>query len=430
VLLSFIGMRDPYNDADGTKGSLLSLCDQIRPDRIYLFPSKGEKSETESRAREAEKILTAKPPAPVVTIMPLEVTDATDFVQLSARFEDKISEVVAGLTEGRKILEDYEFHINCSSGTQQMAAIGYVLASAGRFPRIVRWQVKDPKYVAPNEPRVIKIEADIIGENTYIQRVKGNLKKFNFPSIFNDLKFLARIAAGERREKAETLSKVFDAYVLMDILRYKEAYAAIKEVSSPYWDAAPLNRQIATLKNLQNGGSKETPENLIDLFFNMERCRERGAFADVLSRFYRLEEGVLYYRVKNEHKVDPRDMWGSGNDPGKVEELKLKLRLEAKYSQERLGFERARKALEAWGDKEYLEVWDKIEELTRELTRTRNDAIVAHGMRPVSAKDARDALDVAKRLLTAFLPNGGPSIENYPFRPENIENIAKMLWEG
>ena len=53
VLLSFVGMRDPYNDNNKSKpctaptspraredwGSILTICEHIQPNIVYLFPS-------------------------------------------------------------------------------------------------------------------------------------------------------------------------------------------------------------------------------------------------------------------------------------------------------------------------------------------------------------------------------------------------------
>jgi hypothetical protein len=441
VLLSFVGNRDPY-DQSGKEGSLLSLYDEVKPDIIYLFPSaektapiiKEKRSETESNAKDVAGILAEKSPPPAVSIRPLEVTDVTNFVQLSNHFEEKISAVIVDLTKGGKSLNDYEFHINCSSGTQQMMTLGYVLASAGRFPAITRWQVKDPDFVPVGHKRIIKIEADIIGENTYVQRIRGNVKKFNFISIRNDLQSLAEIATGARKENAEALRKIFEAYGLMDILRYDGASDMIKKVNDnppEHWELEIidlLNSQTKILENLKGERVEETPENLIDLYFNMQRCFERGAYADVFSRFWRLGEGTLYYRVQSTYEINPRNIGKSVNRTNS-DTLLAAISRTPGTSTRFLNFEGARRALEAFKDEKYKALIgeDDWGNKISNLTKARNNTIVAHGMHPVSRTDAEKCLTVSQQVLTKFLPDGASLIEKYPFRTENIEKIAKVL---
>ena len=83
------------------------------------------------------------------------------------------------------------------------------------------------------------------------------------------------------------------AYLFMDVLRYQDAYVTLRDVErNPVFGdlmnlelKGLLKRQVETLKILQEGSIKETPQNLVDLYFNMQRCFERGNYADVLARF-------------------------------------------------------------------------------------------------------------------------------------------------
>jgi hypothetical protein len=161
----------------------------------------------------------------------------------------------------------------------------------------------------------------------------------------------------------------------------------------------------------------------------MQRCLKRGAYADVLSRFWRLGEGILYYRMKNEYGINPRDIWNKGNKRVKMDKLTTIRARNKAYRKEVLNFEGARKAMIAFQDKKYETLikehsWDKK---VSDLTQARNGTIVAHGMLPVSRENAEKCLPVSEQILKKFLPDGD-SLDRYPFRPEKIQEIASVLY--
>jgi hypothetical protein len=88
VLLSFVRQRDPYNktpDGSKTEGSILTICAEIIPDIVYLFPSPnifpdGElsKSATETNARDVESIYKSLDPNCQFMIKILNIKDVTD----------------------------------------------------------------------------------------------------------------------------------------------------------------------------------------------------------------------------------------------------------------------------------------------------------------------------------------------------------------
>ena len=174
VLLSFVGNTDPWA-YKGTpedmpaecpagrdrEGAALGLCDYMKPDAVYLFPSCRAKNpapadNTEWRAERIRDILVERFPEMRCVIVPLDVYDATDFGQLSEALDRNISFVLdeAG--------DDADFFVNCTSGTQQMTATGYVLANTGRLPSCTLLQCKDPGRLKDGEPRVREVEATFL----------------------------------------------------------------------------------------------------------------------------------------------------------------------------------------------------------------------------------------------------------------------------
>lgn len=445
----------PDNDAPRPKnewGSILTICNELQPDIVYLFPSCKEKNpenNTEGNAEKVKAILMEKrgdQPSLLCNIWPMDIQDATDFEEISVEMEKKIDAVLQELGE----LAGYEFHWNCSSGTQQMAAVGYVFANSGKIPEITRWQCKDPERLRPGEERLREINTAFLDESVYRKRIEAGVERLAFLSVKENSDGLSEKAGSEKLRRIGTFLKhVFDAYTYMDVLRYQDAYVKLRDVerNSVFGDLMDielkglLKRQVETLKILQGGSIKETPQNLVDLYFNMHRCFERGNYADVLARFWRMGEGSLYYRLESEWGINPRDLNNSSNKNS----LAI-LRQESRYQPTRhrkefIGFEGGRKALlEVFKDKAYIEMWKsytkeqyypskKVWDENRiiSLINKRNDSIVAHGMRPVLKENAEDCLPIAEAMLLALVPDAEQRIREYPFKKELIERWMTLF---
>lgn len=470
VLLSFVGGRDPYNDKNNKEehsldivpengeprpknewGSILTICEHIQPDIVYLFPSCKEKNpgnntNTEENAEKVKAILMknrGERSSFLCKILPLDIQDATDFEEISVEMEKKIDAVLQELGD----IARYEFHLNCSSGTQQMAAVGYVFANSGKIPGIKRWQCKDPERLRPREERLREIDTAFLDEDVYKKRIEAGIERLAFLSVKENSDGLSKKAGSEKQRRIGTfLNQVFDAYTYMDVLRYQDAYVTLRDVErNPVFGdlmnlelKGLLKRQVETLKILQEGSIKETPQNLVDLYFNMQRCFERGNYADVLARFWRMGEGSLYYRLESEWGINARDLDASSNQ-GNLEELRKYCDQTAGYLKDFIGFKGGREVLlEAFKDKAYIGMWDAYskkhlerrdldENRIKKLIEKRNHSIVAHGMKPVSEDNARECLPIAEAMLLALVPDAEQRIKKYPFKKELIERWMTLF---
>lgn len=464
VLLSFVGGRDPYNDKNNKEehsldivpenveprpknewGSILTICEHIQPDIVYLFPSCKEKNpgnntNTEENAEKVKAILMknrGERSSFLCKILPLDIQDATDFEEISVEMEKKIDAVLQELGD----IARYEFHLNCSSGTQQMAAVGYVFANSGKIPEIKRWQCKDPERLRPREERLREINTAFLDESIYRKRIEAGMNRLAFLSVKENSATLSKIAGSEKQRQIGTLlSQVFDAYLFMDVLRYQDAYVTLRNVEQhPDFGGLMnaelkdiLKEQVETLKSLKGGSIKETHQNLVDLYFNMRRCFERGNYADVLARFWRMGEGSLYYRLESEWGINARDLDASPDRKNLAELRKLPRYQPTGHWKEFIGFEGGRKALlDVFKDKAYIGMWDAYskkhlerrdldENRIKKLIKIRNDSIVAHGMKPVSEDNARECLPIAEAMLLALVPDAEQRIKEYPFKKELI----------
>ena len=473
VLLSFVGGRDPYNDKNNKEehsldivpenveprpknewGSILTICEHIQPDIVYLFPSCKEKNpgnntNTEENAEKVKAILMknrGERSSFLCKILPLDIQDATDFEEISVEMEKKIDAVLQELGD----IARYEFHLNCSSGTQQMAAVGYVFANSGKIPEIKRWQCKDPERLRPREERLREINTAFLDESIYRKRIEAGMNRLAFLSVKENSATLSKIAGSEKQRQIGTLlSQVFDAYLFMDVLRYQDAYVTLRNVEQhPDFGGLMnaelkdiLKEQVETLKSLKGGSIKETHQNLVDLYFNMQRCFERGNYADVLARFWRMGEGSLYYRLESEWGINPRGLDASP-DRGNLAELRKVPRYQPTgHRKEFIGFEGGRKALlEVFKDKAYIEMWKSYtkgdhysggkvwdENHIISLINKRNNSIVAHGMKPVSEDNARECLPIAEAMLLALVLDAEQRIREYPFKKELIERWMTLF---
>ena len=83
----------------------------------------------------------------------------------------------------------------------------------------------------------------------------------------------------------------------------------------------PFSHRIIFSTDILNSGyyskfEEESSHNLVDLYFNMTRAFERGNYVDVLARFWRLREGILYYRL-SKYGINKRNL-----DKSRPESLK------------------------------------------------------------------------------------------------------------
>lgn len=92
VLLSFVGNNDPFGK-DDQPGSVLTLCEKLRPDILCLFPScrkKNPDNNTEENAEWVQGILKKDHKNLDCRIYPMDVKDATDFEEIITGLKNNI----------------------------------------------------------------------------------------------------------------------------------------------------------------------------------------------------------------------------------------------------------------------------------------------------------------------------------------------------
>ena len=488
VLLSFVGMRDPYNDNVKTKpcttktppqpkpmgffsrigqylhgnpptpvasapvivapsdaprpredwGSILTICDGLKPDIVFLFPSSKEKAkdqenQTEDKARQVQEILRKQEESPECYIFPLDVDNVTNHEKLYISFKNNCLKVLEMLhiQEHPESLLTFDFCFNTSSGTQQMSQVAQLYLSVSQIkPQF--YQCTAPKFAEGK--RVQPVNTPLVAEASLLARLESNAERGHYHSVVSDCDSLSELTfLPGRRSIAETLKKIFGAYEKMDLMRYKKAFEEMQKIEftmeSPYLPDCEkiLDNQRAFLDHLKEDKEEESTHNLVDLYFNLLRAFRRGNYADVLARFWRLREGILYFRLF-QCGINKRRLRDSAPDslkklqdrcsPGMVDWSKM-------YFKESMGVF-SNILIDIFDDIDLQSFEEKFEKNLDHLRYARNKSIAGHGMRPVDPQDAVMCVKIGKELIH-LIPGGKPVYEQYPFTPENAVKLAGLL---
>lgn len=444
VLLSFVGEQDPYSDKTGEEGSIVTLCRQIKPQIIYLFPTAtgfGVKSETQSRAVDTQTWITSEIDSEVrIYIRPLPLNDPTDYSLILPL----VRRAVAGVMRELQQIEGV-FHLNCSSGTPQLKSTWLILANAGVLKDCQLWQVANPLFNKDN--RVSKLEVTFLEEENLLIRVKRYTEEFLFQRMAEECDRLKEISLySYRKEKAALLARIFRAYQSWDLIRYEDAYkrlnSAYNEVRSSTDLAgltAVLQPQTEVLARLKDITAEENKYNLVDLYINARRRLARSDYTDTLSRFWRIYEGTLFRHMRKFYKIEPGDLSNS------IDKTRLKAIFDAGYFHpglKTLSIATSSKVLmHIFKDKTYKKVMEKsikakrgpseqsvkLIDLLDELREKRNESIVAHGMKPVEQDDAANCIRAAEVILKGFIPDTVDLIEYYPLELRQLLKVIEVL---
>lgn len=434
VFISFVSLLTDPVSKRGEEGPVLTLCREILPDAVYLFPSFDPNSDTgstEGNAHAVRDTLLNIIPEASCGIKLMELSDPTDFDMLSKEWLGKLNEMINELGDPTS----YEFHLNCSSGTSQMQATAHLFANSGKIPGIICWQCRSPKD-AKNGPLNCKIGTSLFKDYASAEHMKSSVNNMDFISAEDTLKQMLSGISAERDPVHHSIVSlalsVFHAYACMDMLRYQAAYSVLRDADRKFGQKAGLgsrhrdllNNQLKFLEKLKSGGIGETEDNLIDLYFNIIRCKRRGAYADVLARFRRLVEGCLYYRLSEKHGIDPRNL---SRSPDKNKLKMLKDNPQLKPSWNFIGLANAREALKLMNDDKVRESEDLLNEAI-DYTDSRNHTIVAHGMSEVKEDDAHKSVECAYGLLKMLVLGCRYKLINaYPFKEDDIRLWTKLF---
>ena len=176
----------------------------------------------------------------------------------------------------------------------------------------------------------------------------------------------------------------------------------------------------------------------MDLYFNMKRAFARGNYVDVLSRFWRLREGMMNFRLLVNFCLDSRALLNKARDEKEAERAaNLEVLKNSPYA-ERVNWEKSRIKTEdglrslsdilcgLFHDHELERFNKKFQWKFENLRQVRNTTIVAHGMSPVKKEDVEDCITIGKEIVE-LVPGGAEIYKSYPFTLENMREIVGLL---
>ena len=467
VLFSIVGMRDPYPKpeelpgqlpdlgAEGTlydfEGSVLTVCRKVRPDILYLFPSGKAKAtppdnHTEGRAEAIEAIVKGWTNGPRCERRPLDVTNPANVEEVYGCFQGHVLAIIDKLAQAQPNgLEAYEFFVDTTSGTPQMSEAVRLCLATNLPLEPTYCQSFDPARFQGGE-RVV-FPKPLLPELVLLKQIDNNIEGYQFHSLIGDCTTLIGMTKLRKRQAvAGILQNVFWAYEKMDFMQYGEAYAKISRVHG--YDLPQINAimqaQEDFLEHVRDERVAESVYSLVDLYFNMERAFARGNYVDVLARFWRLREGMMYYRLLKKHGIDKHALL-TNSDQASLE--KLRNSDYTGYIDWKKGQFRT-ESLDILNDM-IVDVFDdnELDQFNQErqneldhLRLVRNKTIVAHGMAPVQEEEAEMCLKIGKDKIIELIPEvpeipgavpripGGQEIyDAYPFTLANLRTLADML---
>ncbi|MBC7106391.1 MAG: hypothetical protein H5T97_10655, partial [Firmicutes bacterium] len=207
-----------------------------------------------------------------------------------------------------------ELCVNLSSGTPQMQTAWLVAGSAGLLARARYFQVSRP-LPRPHRPdeRVDAVDTNFLREDVLIRQLHQAVRDALFVVAARCAAELAAVAVAPSRAAVgeKVVAPLMEAYTAWDLLDYPRALHRVRQVRERATGWRETVHLVGTLAEQERvlgrlaRQEKETWPGLVDIWYNGVRCRQRGAHADCLARFYRLQEGCLYLRLR-EHGVEPR----------------------------------------------------------------------------------------------------------------------------
>lgn len=486
VLISFVGRSDPYSfikkdkykDAKGLRrfagklaglvgsryetvrydGPVLTIARELKPDLLFMFPSSRARAESEDKQTEsyAETIagdIASDDNAPVCHILPLDTDNVSDTEKCYKAFKNEfihMMEIIERDVPGGA--DACEFIACCSPGTQQMNQAGrmYILGS-DIGSRVKFFRTIAPKDAKLNTPRIAPDRQKAAEEMSLLSAVNRNMNRYQFHVLADLCELLGDISIlSERCAFAKALKDIFKAYELMDMLCYEDAWGNINNINAafncskeglmsrlPHLQAESisdvLHKQLAFLDKVRYAANSENAHNLVDIFFNMNRAIIRGNYADALARFWRLREGVMYFRLAC-NGVNVRDL-DTENDNVKwlrsldtyADKFKFDKETNKYLFNSSMSMQNYEKLLtEIFDDGDMQAFVMKHGKNLELLRKERNQTLVAHGMMPVNETDATMCRNIGAEMID-LIPGGRDIHDSYPFTLDHIRVLTDML---
>lgn len=305
---------------------------------------------------------------------------------------DEIDKLYDDLSARFRNIKDVTTHITVdfTSGTKAMTGALTIIASLNEVECLSYVTGKRHEgIVIRGGERLINIQPyQIVLDKNYLE-AKKFFDRYQFEATLYIIKQSEDKIDLVQQSPLLTLKKVAEAYSAWDKFDHKTALQKLKEIK-----LSSLTANKAFLHSLSNEESKE-PMWIADLINNAKRRAEEGKYDDAVARLYRTIELIGQYKLKSygiedtgdvpREKIPPDCRVAFADRKGKIQ-----LPLEWDYR-----FLAAFK--DGLGDRFINN--GKI----RGALSTRNNSILAHGLRPVSSHDYDNLLEIAAELAACVM---------------------------
>jgi len=419
IMLSSVGLHDPFGN-DSTEGPIIGAVRELKPDILYLFPTRKQADErlisTEENCRETEEELKKINHKLTIYVRPLNLPDPTDYVNIIKSLENEINDLMKTYA-----MSEVQYNIAISSATPQIQSAFLVLVNSNRIKAQV-YQTIAPRFIEEDGKRTRLVDTHFLEEENQIVRARRFFQNFNYLEASNELFDLGcNTSYPERAEKAEVFSDLLKIYFYWDLYQHKKALKLnIKnkvvskiKIYRFYKLAEIVEQQIKTMEEVNSIGDKEGYANLVDLYHNALRRLKCKQYVDCLSRFKRLYEGIYYYVAREElgispsTKVEHQHEWVRKilNKRGNLNIYDIKNLYEYKKNKKIIP--------------------SNLENQLNQLANQRNGTINNHGMKSVEKDDGHKALVLIEKLFKHVFKN---NINDYCFSSDNMQKVEEFIF--
>ncbi len=422
VLLSFVGQNDPLG-RENTEGPILTLLHKFQPNEVILMA-------VDEKGMEYAKDT-------LVWIIETFPSLSVEHIHKEFRRGDPVDYEFV-LTFAHEVIQKYRNQTwakeevvvlaNASSGTPQMTTAMILLKTMGFYGDGQAYRVREWKYVDENHPQVAPLRLEFLQEEGLQREFFAALVSGEYVQAQGLLRTMESITLQSMvKSSIPFLQKMVEGLRLWELGQFKKAGLLLAQAQTAMRQqqvfASWLNQiqdQVHWLQNYALQSPHETQENLLELYESILRYRQSQRLTDGLARFWRLVEGVLYFRIAQVYHENPRHL--RGKHGGRCDLYDCMDYLKEKQDPQFLQWYQAhlpKKSMET-----------SIAERLIRLRNKRNESLSAHGMQPVEIEEFEEALQIAEILLKTVLVEAWPLHLNYPLDRKQVAQEIQKYWTG
>ncbi|MHA1169601.1 MAG: TIGR02710 family CRISPR-associated CARF protein [Candidatus Hodarchaeales archaeon] len=340
--------------------------------------------------------------------------DFVDFEHVYNVAKDKILALLSNGIRQSDIVIDY------TSGTKAMSAGLAIAAVSCRVGSLSYINGKRQNgVVVHGSEKILSLKPTTVFIDGDLQLVTQLFYRYQFTACLDILAGLKQ-QTGDR----EILSRLSDVEFLCKAYKYWDSFDHVKaceffkeikvKLDIP---AISLNKKF--LHQLVKAGSNRNLFLMADLLNNARRRHEEGKHDDCTARLYRVVELSAQTELARSG-IDTSDI-DLSLVPKEHRDAHEKLRDDK--GKIKIGLHRAHQLLAVLGNKLGVDYLNDAR--LRDLLKKRNDSILAHGLKPVSAADSQDLLNIVTARMTAFYTDMTVLIRESTF-PAGIDGFFRL----